>query len=109
MDRPFKYLGKHHRELFHDFPTAYFIARKEYPKDPRAVWAAYLHIHYDELCTWDPEYRKDLEKLAKLDKQKRKKKKKKKNKVKKKDSEWEAFLRFMKFYARIRKSKRHYH
>lgn len=110
MDRPFLFFGKQHRELFHDFPTAYFIAREEYPEDPRAIQSAYLHIYYDELCTWDPEYGKYLEKLAKLDRQKRKaskKKRKKRKPKKKKEDAWESFLRFMEFYARVKSRRSH--
>jgi hypothetical protein len=67
MDRPFKYLGRRHRILFHDFSSAYAIASELYPGDFNAVQAAWLHIHLDEQCSNDPELRRWLENLVSLD------------------------------------------
>jgi len=72
LDEPFKYLGRGHRVLFHDFPTAYLVALDCYPGDPNAVEAAYGHILLDEQCSADPGYKKLLEKLAMLSRKKKK-------------------------------------
>jgi hypothetical protein len=71
LDEPVKYLGRGHRVLFHDFPTAYLVAQECYPGDPNAVLAAYEHILLDEQCSAAPEYKKLLEKLAILSRKKR--------------------------------------
>jgi hypothetical protein len=76
MDEPFKYLGRSHRVLFHDYASAYFIAKKFYPDDPNAVLAAYYHIYYDELCSENPEYKKTLEIHEILTRKDRKKRRK---------------------------------
>lgn len=68
MDRPYKYLGKHHRVLFHDPLLAYMIARKQYPKDSNAIAAAQCHIAVDNMCTQNPEFKKILTNLARLSK-----------------------------------------
>jgi hypothetical protein len=72
MDRPYRYLGKHHRILFHDPVLASLIARKEYPNDSNAVAAAQCHIALDDLCTRNPAFKKTLTQLAKLSRRKRK-------------------------------------
>lgn len=72
MDRPYKYLGKYHRVLFHDPLLAYVIARKQYPNDPNAIAAAQCHIAIDNLCTRNPEFKRALARLAKLDRKKKK-------------------------------------
>ena len=73
IDKPFSVLGRGHRVLYHDYFTAYYIARRKYPGDPCAVKAAALHIEYDNICTRDPNYRRLLENLAKKDVAQRKK------------------------------------
>jgi hypothetical protein len=95
MDKAVFYLGADHRCLFHDLPSACFIASKLYPNDPRALWSAHLHIYYDELCTQDPSYRRSLERMAKLDKQKKKRRRRKREKRKKWDN-LESLLRLIK-------------
>jgi hypothetical protein len=75
LDEPYKILGRGHRVLFHDFPTAYLVAQECYPGDPNAVLAAYEHILLDEECSADPEYKKHLEKLAILNRRKKRRKK----------------------------------
>lgn len=72
LDEPVKYLGRSHRVLFHDFPTAYLVARDCYPGDSNAVFAAYGHILLDEQCGADPGYKKLLEKFAILSRKKKK-------------------------------------
>jgi hypothetical protein len=71
MDRPYKYLGKYHRILFHDPLLAYVIARKQYPNDPNAIAAAQCHIVLDNMCSRNRGLKKALERLAKLDRKKR--------------------------------------
>lgn len=77
MDWPFKIVGKGHRQFFHDPLSAYIIAEQCYPGDPNAVEAAYLHILLDQTCSENPEFRRQLEKCALLDKKKRRQKKRK--------------------------------
>jgi hypothetical protein len=100
LDEPVKYLGRGHRVLFHDFPTAYLVAQECYPGDPNAVLAAYEHILLDEVCSADPEYKKLLEKLAILS---RKKKKRKKVLDKTRPEAEVMFLRDMKKFGEIRR------
>ena len=64
MDKPFKQLGRRHRVLFHDSLSAIRIAEQLYPGDPVAVRAALFHIHLDEICTRDPDFRKTAEAAA---------------------------------------------
>ena len=66
MDKPVKYLGRSHRVLFHDVISAVAIARYFYPGDPDAETAALLHIEFDTLCTADPDFKRELERNAKL-------------------------------------------
>src|SRR5438046_7149209 len=63
IDRPFKWLGRRHRILNHTPAEAALMARRV-SSDPRAVSAAMLHLHYDELCSKDPQLRKTLEDRA---------------------------------------------
>lgn len=72
IDKPYKYFGRDHRILFHDLPTAIGIAKDSYPDDPKAVGSAYFHLLYDEICSKDPEYKKNLENLVILSRKKRK-------------------------------------
>jgi hypothetical protein len=72
IDEPVLYLGKNHRALFHDYPTAWGIAEYCYPGDPNARNAAMLHIELDEMCTRNPEFKLYLEALATQDAQQRK-------------------------------------
>jgi len=107
LDKPVFFLGKYHRELFHDLTTAYFIAHQTYPNDPRAVESARLHIYYDEFCSRDPEYRRYLEKMAKSDKQRRKANRSKRRRKKKKDDDFESLIRFIKFVLRLKSGRFH--
>jgi len=97
--------------LFHDLPTAYYIASKLYPNDPKALTSAELHLYFDEICSADPEYRRYLENLAELNKQERKsskkKRKKRKPKKKKKEDDLDSLIRFLEFLSRL-KSMRFY-
>ena len=70
------------------------------------MWASFdlrariLHIHYDEPCSWDPQYERYLEQMAKIDKQKRKARmSKRKGKRKKED---ESFIRLVEFVSRLK-------
>lgn len=72
MDRPYKYLGKHHRVLFHDPLLAYAIARKQYPNDSNAVAAAQCHILLDNMCSRNPKFKKMLTLLAKRSRKRKK-------------------------------------
>jgi len=74
MDKPVKFLGKRHRELFHDNTWACVIASRLYPNDRHAVLAALTHIKCDEICSSDPKFKKNLEKLARLSRGKRRRK-----------------------------------
>jgi hypothetical protein len=71
MDRPYKYLGKYHRILFHDPLLATVIARKQYPNDPNAIVAAQCHIALDNICSRNRGLKKALERLARLDERKK--------------------------------------
>jgi hypothetical protein len=73
MDGPVKFFGKRHRELFHDSAWAYAIASRLYPNDPHAVLAALAHIKLDATCSRDPQYRKNLEALARLSSRRKRK------------------------------------
>ena len=72
MDRPFKYLGRFHRVLFHDPVLAYVIARKQYPNDANAIASAQCHIALDNLCTRNPGFKRILIGLVKRDRKKKK-------------------------------------
>lgn len=63
LDLPAKWLGARHRQLYHTLPEAARIA-KTISDDPDAIMAAFLHIHYDEMCTRDPQLRAMLEFMA---------------------------------------------
>jgi hypothetical protein len=65
MDGPVATLGKNHRILYHDPPTACAIARSLYPSDPIAERAAVYHIIVDHLCSQNPSLKRSLERLAK--------------------------------------------
>lgn len=71
MDWPYVYLGRYHRALFHDPLSAYIIGQSQYPGDQNAVWSAYFHILFDEICSSEPEYKRFLEDMAELDKETR--------------------------------------
>jgi hypothetical protein len=109
IDKPVFYMGYRHRELFHDVISTCFIASKVYPNDEKAITSAQLHIHYDELCSSDPYYRKHLEKMAKLDKQRRtqnqRKKKNSGEKTKKsKGDDQEPLLRLIEIVVNLKQS-----
>ena len=104
MDEPVLYLGKNHRELFHDYPTACGIADSCYPGDPNSRNAAMLHIELDEMCTRDPEYKLYLEALANQDARQRKQAKKKR--YKKRDSAPKVFKEQDDFLKKILEMKR---
>jgi len=76
MDKPFKGLGRGHRILFHDSAWACIIASRLYPGDPNAVLAAQYNIIFDEICSRDPQFKKNLEMLAMLSDNKKKRKEK---------------------------------
>ena len=101
LDKPVFFLGRYHRKLFHDLPTAYFIGHKTYPDDPRVFESAYLHIHYDSLCTWDSEYRRYLERLA-MHACIARKACTRKRRRKKKGDDFESLIRLMEFVVRLR-------
>jgi hypothetical protein len=101
IDEPVAYLGRAHRVLFHDLPSACAIARTCYPNDPKAEESACLHIYLDEVCSKDPEYKKLLEKLELLDRTERTENKKRTSK--KKDSVLASFLEDMKKMAEIQR------
>ena len=67
MDLAVFWLGRKHRQLFHDIPTAVFIARDCYPNDPNAEQAAYTHILLDNFCSAYPAWKALLEQLAYAD------------------------------------------
>lgn len=58
-----------------------FFASRLYPGDSNAVLAAQYHIMFDEICSRNPQFKKNLEMLAMLSGRK-KKRKRKKNKIK---------------------------
>ena len=64
LDWPVHYVKGNHRAYFHDFPSVFAIARKEYPGDPNAISSGLLHLQVDETCTLNPAYRKHLEFLS---------------------------------------------
>ena len=50
MDKPYVFLGRYHRVLFHEPAWAYLIASKFYPGDPNAVLAAQSHFVLDSFA-----------------------------------------------------------
>jgi hypothetical protein len=71
MHKMAKYYGRRHRIFFHDHVWARHIAMREYPNDLDAIWAAWLHLWIDDVCSSDPEYRKLLERRVKEAKKQR--------------------------------------
>jgi hypothetical protein len=49
-----KFLGFRHREWFHDYLTAGYIARIRHPFCPYAECVGYLHVYTDRECTRKP-------------------------------------------------------
>jgi len=72
MDCAVFWLGKNHRRLYHDIPTAVFIAKTLYPSDPNNEEAAFTHIWLDTFCTAYPIWKMFLEQLAYADARRRK-------------------------------------
>lgn len=97
IDKPVFYLGRRHRVLFHDPVSASLIAQKLYPNDKDAILAAHYHILFDEECSKDPEYKKNLENMAKL--WKKRKKRKKKRAFEKKD----PFVEYLKKLVKLKR------
>ena len=64
IDKPYAFLGRKHRQLFHDVFSTVEIAKRIYPDDPRAQEAAALHVHLDILCSENPELHRQLKRLA---------------------------------------------
>ena len=56
----------------HDPVWARDIAIRLYPGDSDAIWAAYLHLLVDDVCTRDPVYKRLLEMKVKMWKQSKK-------------------------------------
>lgn len=106
MDAPVVYLGKSHRVLFHDYVSAYAIAKDSYPDDPNAVLAAFYHILLDQLCSENPEYKKYLESLEILNKAKRKRKT---TKTKQRSKIEDRFLKDLKKLAELRRLLKYYY
>lgn len=101
MDWPYLYVGRHHREYFHDAFSCSLIALEEYSGDPHAYSAALLHVQLDELCSWNPGYKRHLEMMAELEAEERKRKRRKRKKRRKQrkrrrmmmvDREFEEFI-----------------
>ena len=71
IDEPIKFLGFRHREWFHDYPSAGYIARREHPFCPYAECVGFAHVWTDNECTRKPRLLKllricqlvDLEKM----------------------------------------------
>jgi hypothetical protein len=80
MDVAVFWLGKSHRRLYHDFPTAFCIGKSCYPNDTRAEESAIMHIILDKLCTDNPAWKMLLEQLAYSDAKRRKKDREQKKK-----------------------------
>ncbi len=62
IDRPYKFLGRKHRKLFHDPISASVISYARC----RSPFPGLLHIYLDEICSRDAKLRKMLEAYAKL-------------------------------------------
>jgi hypothetical protein len=67
MDKPYIFLGKAHRVLFHDPCSALAIARRWYPHDDNAKLAALFHIQIDNICSENPILKAQLKFLANKD------------------------------------------
>lgn len=67
MDRPYLFLGKTHRVLFHDPCSALAIAQRWYPGDDNAKLAALFHIYIDNTCSENPSLKAQLKFLANRD------------------------------------------
>jgi hypothetical protein len=81
MDAPVLLLGKKHRVLFHDPVSAMAIADLCFPGDPNARNAALMHIELDEMCTTNPQRKKQLEILANEDADRRKRTRRRRKKT----------------------------
>src|SRR6266852_340368 len=66
LDAPVAWMGRSHRRLFHNFTDAAILARMV-SDDPLAPLAAAIHIRLDEMCSKDPYFKANLERLARLD------------------------------------------
>lgn len=64
IDRPFRWLGRKHRRLFHSVEEAYLLGALV-GNDGMGGWAGVEHVLLDRVCTEHPEYRKFLEFQAK--------------------------------------------
>ena len=64
IDKPYVFLGRKHRQLFHDVFSTVEIAKRIYPDGPIAQEAAALHVHLDILCSENPEFHRQLKRLA---------------------------------------------
>ena len=98
IDKPFLFLGKKHRVLFHDVFSVVAIAQKLYPWDPMAEEAGLVHVQIDLLCSSDPFFKRQLKYFAEQDAKKRRSSRKKKAKSRKRIAppdpleEFEIFL-----------------
>jgi hypothetical protein len=105
MDEPYKYFGKSHRKLFHDYSSAATIASECYPGDKDAVW---VHIYYDSVCSEDRDVKRLLENLEALSH--KKKNPRNKGNVAKRSHEWkDPFPGDLKRWEEIRRIMRRFY
>jgi len=112
IDKPYLFMGRKHRALFHDGLSSVLIARDLYPGDPQAEEAAIVHCQIDMLCSNDPIFKKQLEILADLETAQRRKAKaakgsrKRKAKSQRKPKHADALEDFDQFMRKIVEIKR---
>jgi hypothetical protein len=103
MDSAWWFCRRGHRRYWHDWVSAQIIASNAYPGDENAVWAAWLHIQTDEICSANPAFKRILEMWAKEEAEKRRRRKKKKAPV---TPEVKKFLEDLEKLVRIEKMMR---
>jgi hypothetical protein len=67
MDLPFHWLGRSHRKLFHNYSDAALLGAIVTKGDPKGAIAGILHVLTDEVATGNPDVKRILEGMARLD------------------------------------------
>jgi hypothetical protein len=92
IDSAYPYLRGRHRIFWHDPISAAAIAADAYPGDANAVSAAMIHIQVDNMCSADPQFRKQLEAHARADARKRRSSRRRRKELPSDFPELEAFI-----------------
>jgi len=67
IDLPFHWLGRSHRKLFHNYSDAALLGTIVTRGDPKGAIAGILHVLTDEIGTGNPDAKRILEGMARLD------------------------------------------